>query len=111
MVTSNGAAMQVIPLSPVPSQTLRVTLNGQPVRLAIYTLATGLYADVYLNEVPIALCVRAWHGVALVPAGYLGFQGNLFFWDTYDSSDPTYDGLGSRYLLYYVQPGEVASWT
>lgn len=104
--------MQVIPLSPVPSQTLRVTLNGQPVRLSLYTLATGLYADVYLNGNAIVNCVRALNGVALIPSGYLGFQGNLFFWDTYEgTNDPTYDGLGSRYLLYYVQPGEVESWT
>ena len=39
--------------------------------------------------------------VGLVRESYLGFVGQLVFVDMQGSSDPTYDGLGSRYLLTY----------
>jgi hypothetical protein len=38
----------------------------------------------------------------------MGFIGNLLFVDTQGSSDPTYDGLGSRFSLVYLTAEEYA---
>ena len=40
--------------------------------------------------------------------GYTGFIGNLLFIDTQGNSDPSYDGLGSRFSLVYLTAEEYA---
>ena len=39
--------------------------------------------------------------VGLVRSAYLGFIGQLAFFDTQGTSDPDYSGLGTRYQLVY----------
>lgn len=93
-----------IPLSAVPSQTLNVTLAGQPCQLSVYTSAIGaLYMDVLLNGTTIALGVPCQNNNRIVRAAYTGFVGDFTFTDTQGSNDPTYDGLGTRYQLVYLE--------
>ena len=40
--------------------------------------------------------------VSLVPTAYLGFSGWLVFVDTQGSEDPQYAGLGTRWVLVYL---------
>ena len=94
--------MQQIALQPVPSQQLQVVLGGQNCQIAVYTRSTGLFVDVNVNGVDVSTAIIAQNGNTLVPTSYLGFVGNLAFLDTQGTSDPTYDGLGSRYQLVYV---------
>ena len=38
---------------------------------------------------------------------YLGFVGDLMFADTQGASDSSYDGLGTRYLLVYLEVSDL----
>jgi len=100
--------MLQIALQPVPSQQLQVVLAGQNCQLAVYTRSTGLFVDVNVNGSDVANAVLARDVVPLVPTTYLGFVGNLLFTDTQGYSDPTFDGLGSRYQLVYLTASEAA---
>lgn len=94
--------MQQIPLQPVPSQTLQVNLAGQNCEIAVYLLGTHLYVDLSVNGALISSAVIAQNNNPLVPTVYLGFLGNIQFIDLQGTSNPTYDGLGTRYMLLYL---------
>lgn len=91
----------LIPLAAVPSQTLAVALAGQSCRIHVFAKSTGVFLDLYKNDVPVVLGVPVINMVRVVRSGYLGFAGDLYFYDTQGSSDPEYAGLGSRYVLLY----------
>jgi hypothetical protein len=114
--------MQVVPLSPVPSQSLSVSLGGQSVSLAIYQLGLAPVADLYLDivadAVPIVNCrrCRAYSGSAieappflLLDSLYWGFEGDFLFIDTQGDADPQAAGLGTRWQLVYFAPTDIAS--
>lgn len=101
--------MQQITLQPVPSQQLQVVLGGQNCQIAVYMKGSAMFVDVNANGADISTCVIARDAIPLVPTTYLGFVGNLLFTDTQGTSDPTYDGLGSRYQLVYLTASEAAS--
>ena len=93
--------MQILPLSAVPSQTFSVLLHYQTCLINLYQKSTGLYFDLFINNSPVIQSMLCLNEVGLVRESYLGFVGQLVFVDMQGSSDPTYDGLGSRYLLTY----------
>lgn len=99
--------MKTVPLNPVPSQTLNLTLNNQPLKLIIYTLSTGLFMDVKLNNVTIVSGVICLNNNKIVREAYSGLIGDFMFTDTQGSSDPEYSGLGSRYLLVYLEASDL----
>lgn len=92
-------AVESIPLVPVPSQTLSVQLGAQSCRINVRQRRTGVFVDVYVQDVPIALGVKAIDRKFLVRAPYTGFTGDLFFVDTQGTANPYFDGLGSRWQL------------
>lgn len=100
--------MQQLPLQPVPSQSIAVILGGQNCQILIYQKPEGLFFDLNADGVEIVCAVIALNIVPLVCRTYAGFVGNLIFIDTQGSSDPTYDGLGSRYSLVYLTEDEYA---
>ena len=93
---------QVIPLLAANSQTLSVRLGGQPCRIHVYQKSTGLYLDLYVADVLTVAGVVCRNGVRLVRDAYLGFIGDLAFADTRGDSDPEASGLGTRWVLAYV---------
>lgn len=104
--------MQVIPLQAVPNQTLTVPLAGQTVDLNLYTRTDGLFMDVFLNGEEIALNVICQNENRVVRDLYLGFPGDLAFYDTQTGidgvgTDPVYTGLNGRYLLVYIEAFEL----
>lgn len=98
--------MLIIPLIPAASQQLGVTLASLPCQLKVKTRTTGLFLDISINDVPALDGVICLDRVRMVRDAYLGFPGDLFFADTEGRDDPTFDGLGSRFLLVYLAPGE-----
>lgn len=92
-----------IPITAVPSQQFNVTLAGQPCQISIYTLRSGLYMDLSLNGTVLVQGIRCEYNNRIVRESYSGFVGDLAFTDTQGTNDPTYDGLGSRYLLIYLE--------
>ena len=99
--------MMTIPLQAVASQTLSVVLAGQNCTINVYQKSTGLFLDLYIDDAPIVTTVLCHDRVRLVRSVYLGFVGDLCFYDTQGSSDPYYTGLGGRYQLMYLEESDL----
>jgi len=117
--------MQQVSINPVASQTFTVVLNGQSCAFNIYQenpipdeygVAAGLYLDLQLNGTDVLTGVRCLDRTRLLlDRTYLGFVGDLIFIDTQGSGPPTftgappyYTGLGSRFLLIYLEESDLA---
>jgi hypothetical protein len=104
--------MLTIPLAAVPQQSLNATLDSQAVTLNLYTLTnqfeSNLYLDVFLSGTPILTCIRCRNLSSLLSATqYTAFVGSFTFFDTQGDSDPAYAGLGSRWLLIYLEAADL----
>lgn len=100
--------MLIVPLQPVPLQTLYIALSAQSCQINVRTRLTGLFLDLYVRNSPIVEGVICENANEIVRDAYLGFQGDLAFYDTQGLSDPVYTGLGTRFLLVYFDPTDVA---
>ena len=92
----------IVPLDSVPSQKQKVILADQNVGVFVYLLDSRLYADLTVDDEPIVTAVLCQNLVRIVDLDHYGFIGDLVFYDTQGESDPTYDALGSRYVLVYL---------
>ncbi len=101
--------MQVVPLLDTPSQSLSINLGGQACRIDVKVRATGMYCDVYVNDDLKAGGVVCRNLARIVISRYLGFVGDLMFSDTQGVSDPTSPGLGTRFLLFYIEASDLAA--
>jgi len=97
---------QVIPLAATPNQTLKCVLGGQYCTIRLMTTSAGLLIDILVDEAPVVQGVLCLDQNRLIRYPYLGFVGDLVFVDTQGSQDPEYSGLGSRYQLLYLSPGD-----
>lgn len=96
-----------IPLQASPIQTLAVTLARQSAQLALRQNGGSLYLDLILNGVSIVrtrICRDRQR--LLLDAKYRGFVGDFAFVDTRGELDPQYYGLGTRFVLYYLEASE-----
>lgn len=100
--------MMEVPTQPVPVQQVKATLGGQNCQIGLYQKEQGMFADVNVDGVDVALCVSVLNAVPLVPAAYSGFAGNLFVIDTQGADDPYYTIMGSRFALVYLTAAEYA---
>lgn len=96
----------IVPVQAVPSQQVQCQLGGQACTFNIYQQAYGLYIDVYVGQTLIIAGVLCENLNRIVRSIYLGFIGDLTFWDTQALADPVYTGLGTRYLLVYIEQSE-----
>lgn len=100
--------MKTVPLSPVPSQTLQIVLAQQNCQMAVYQKGTHIYLDLALNGSPVLNCRQCVdQGRLLLGRQYYGFVGDLMFIDTQGSDDPLYTGLGSRWILVYLEAADL----
>lgn len=99
--------MLIIPTQPLPNQTLQVQLDGQACTINLYQQSYGLYCDLYVNGVLIIGGVICENLNRIVRSLYLGFGGDLIVGDTQGTSDPLYWGLGSRWLLAYLEESDL----
>jgi len=68
----------------------------------------GLFIDVFVNNQLIIGGVICENLNRIVRDSYLGFIGDLIFYDTTKGgNDPDYTGLGSRYLLVYLEQSDL----
>lgn len=91
-----------IPLAAEASQSLNVVLNQQLIRLDLYQRSTGLFMDVWQNSVRVVAGAICQNLNPIVHANYLGLGGDFVFVDTQGAEDPTYDGLGGRFILTFT---------
>ena len=101
--------MMFVPLQPLPNQAVSVALNNQPCQINVYQKFFGLFLDLYVSNTLVIGGVLCLNLNRVVRSAYLGFQGDLGFWDTQGSQDPYYTGVGSRYQLVYLTPADLAS--
>ena len=114
--------MQVVPLSPDPSQLISVVLGRQSASISIYQLGFPPNADLYMDLVSNGTAIvntrkcRSYGGSAteaapflLLSGQYWGFQGDFLFIDTEGDEDPQYAGLGTRWQLVYYTAADVAA--
>jgi hypothetical protein len=66
-----------------------------------------MYCDLTVNNVSIVSTGIVLDRVRIVRQPYLGFVGDIAVCDTQGVSDPTHDGLGARYLLVYLEAGDL----
>ena len=92
---------QVLSLQPLPAQTFEVTLGGQDCEISLQQMATGLFASLNVSGVQVIAGRYCNDRVSLVRYAYLGFSGWLYFVDAQGGNDPSYEGLGSRFILVY----------
>jgi hypothetical protein len=99
--------MQIIPLQPVPSQTVAVLLADQNCQIKCYQKSTGMFLDLYVDDALIIGGVICLNLNRIVRSLYLGFIGDLAFIDSTGSADPIYTGLGDRFNLAYLEVSEL----
>ncbi|EIL3223772.1 hypothetical protein LLV40_004633 [Escherichia coli] len=99
--------MITVSVLPSKSQSISVSLAGQQCNIKLVQRQSFMYMDLTVNEVPIMRGVPCLYGNKMVRYSHLGFKGDLIFIDNDGESDPQWEGLGSRYLLYYIEENEL----
>ena len=107
--------MKIVPITDNASQIISATLGGQSCRVVLYQRRTGLFMDLYRDDVAIvggAICLDR---VPVLRAAYHPFDGDLAFLDMQGTTDPLFDpatpGLGSRFVLVYLEAADLAAFT
>lgn len=90
-----------IPLSPTSSQTITTALSGQPVKLWVRQLSTGLYLDAWLDQKPLVMGAICFTRTPIIRNPASPLPGDFVFLDTQGNEDPDYTGLGDRWVLAY----------
>lgn len=100
--------MLQVPLSAIPSQTLSITLDGQPCTIVVQQRTTGVYFSLTFNGVPATVNVRCLNKARLMAdRQYVGFVGDFMIWDQQGDTAPDYTGLGARYILIYLEAADL----
>lgn len=102
--------MMIVPLSPIPNQSVQAQLNGQACTIDVTQMMYGLFVTLYVGATLIIAGTLARNLNRLVRDLYLGFEGDFVFFDTQGTSDPDYTGLGAqtaRYQLIYLAPSDL----
>ncbi|MBR8479455.1 phage baseplate plug family protein [Burkholderia cenocepacia] len=100
--------MLTLPITARPAQNFSVLLAGQNCQISVYQKTTGLYLDLAVNNVAVKGGIICRDRVRLIRYAYLGFIGDLTFFDTQGVEDPQYAGLGARWQLVYLEAGDLA---
>lgn len=99
--------MRTVSILPQKSQSISVNLAGQQCTIRLIQRESFIYMDLTVNGNPIMQGVPCLFGNKMVRYSYLGFVGDLVFLDNVGQQDPFWEGLGSRYNLYYIEENEL----
>lgn len=94
-------AISEIPLRAVPSQTVQVSLAGQPVTLYLRQLGGRQYISVSWAGEVLCDTVLMVNLSAIIRAAYTGFIGDIAVNDTQGDEAPEYTGWSSRWQLLF----------
>jgi hypothetical protein len=61
-----------------------------------------LYCDLAIDNITIWTGVPCKNGTGLKSSGYLAFSGTLMPIDSLETSDPTYELLGTRFQILFI---------
>lgn len=99
--------MLIVPLQPLPNQTFTIQLAGQSCQIDIYQTSFGLFMDLYRDNQQVIVGVICQNRNRIVRDLYLGFAGDFWFVDQQGNEDPDFTGLGTRFLLEYIEASEL----
>lgn len=113
--------MMIIPLSNVASGILQFVVAGQNCQMSVYTNDGYDYADPTLSTSKEYVAIDfAYNGIQvtstqnclnrkrlLINRQYLGFVGDFMFVDIQGTDDPQFEGLGTRWLLLYLETSDL----
>jgi hypothetical protein len=99
--------MKIIPLSAKPSQQFVIVLGAQNCTIKVYQKRTGMFLDISVASAPVLTAVICQDRVRLIRQDYLGFIGDLAFMDTQGTDAPSYEGLGTRWVLMYLEASDL----
>lgn len=100
--------MMIVPTQMAPNQNFQVVLDGQQMTFNVYQTAFGLFMDILLTGAAIVTGQLCLNQEPIVQQTYTGFSGELVWIDTQGNDDPIYTGLGSRFLLIYLEPTDLS---
>lgn len=100
--------MVIVPTKALPNQTLQIQLGTQACQIVLFQTSYGIFINLYVSGVLIIGGVRCENLNRIVRSLYLGFSGDLVFYDTQGTDDPIYTGVGTRFLLVYLTAEELA---
>lgn len=104
--------MLEIPLAATANQAFQVVLGGQNCSLRLYTRETGeaapMYCDLSVEQTPVCRGVPCLDAVPMPLYAWQGLKGRLVFVDMEGDEPPHWSGLGSRWKLLWLEPGEEA---
>lgn len=99
--------MQIVPMISVPSQNFSAVLAGQNCKIKAYQKTTGFFLDISVSGTPLLSGALCQDRVRLVRQAYLNFVGDLSFIDTQGFDPPRYEGLGTRWILMYLEASDL----
>ena len=100
--------MQIIPLQAVPNQKFQVVLADQSCQIEINQTDYGLFTTLWLGDDLVIAGVLSLNATRIVRSAYLGFVGDLAFQDLDGSENPIYTGLGTRFVLNYLEESDLS---
>lgn len=110
--------MQIVPIAANPNETLQIVLAGQNCSIELRTLDGYATTDTvsFDDSKPYVAFTLDVSGVSitrtqnclnrkrlLINRQYLGFVGDFMFVDTQGQDDPQWEGLGTRWVLVYIE--------
>lgn len=101
--------MLVVPLQAVPSQTLQTVLNQQNTQINVFQKTFGVFIDILLDNNIVVAGVLCENTHLIIRNSYFGYAGDFAFYDTQGTDDPIYTGLGTRFILVYLTPDDIAA--
>lgn len=102
-----------IPLTAYPDQELQIELGEQMCTLHVFERYGFMYLDVTVKNTLIIAGMLCHPTTPALPPNLQGFEGNFYVIDTKAANtatqtEPNYTGWGTRYLLYWLSPAEMA---
>lgn len=99
--------MQVVPLNSLPNQQLTVGLDNQSCQIQVFQTDGGLFMNLSVNNAEVVSGVLCQNRNRIVREKYRGFNGDFYFDDLQGDEDPSYAGLGARFVLVYLSAAEL----
>lgn len=98
--------MVKIPLKSIPSQKLRVVLDGQNCTISVYYRFGNTYLDLIVGDVVVEQGAICRNRASIIKIANNTFKGTLHFLDMLGDNDPYYADFGDRYRLFFVSETE-----
>lgn len=95
-----------IPLQSLPNQQLSTVLDGQECQITLRQIGTRLYGTLAVDGETVYENAICHHAMSIKAYPTSAFKGTLFFLDTYEQEAPQWEGLGTRWMLYYASEDE-----